>query len=194
MRIIAGIAKGHKLKTLKGKATRPTSGRVREAVFNIWGSKIKGAYFLDLFAGSGAMGLEALSRGAKFCHFNDYYQPACCVIRKNIKKCGFTSQSVVTCLDWFVLIKRLIKEQAFYFDLIYLDPPYGTDFCEKLLVNFLNNPFLSPTSIITCETDVKTILQEKYSRDLKAGQSLKLFKKNKYGDTLIWFYELRGEE
>jgi len=191
VRIIAGEAKGHKLKTLKGLSTRPTPERVREAIFNIWGFKIKNVNFLDLFAGSGAMGIEALSRGAKFCHFNDHQQVVCRLLRENIKKCGFEDHAIITCQDVFVLIRQLARKQIKAFDIIYLDPPYDIICYEKLLVNILEAKIFNPTGMIVCETSIKTVLQTEYvSGDLK----LKILRKNRYGDTAVWFYKLWGEE
>ena len=99
VRVIAGSAKGRRLATIRTLALRPTPDRVREALFNILGVQIDGAAMLDLFAGSGAVGLEALSRGARLAMFVEVHAPACRLIEKNLRLCGLYEQAVVWCDD-----------------------------------------------------------------------------------------------
>jgi 16S rRNA (guanine966-N2)-methyltransferase len=192
LRIIAGIAKGRTVKTLKGLATRPTPERVREAIFNILGVKIINARFLDLFAGSGAVGLEALSRGAACCFFNDKNKAVCRVIKENLTKCAFKQSAVVYNKDVFAFISDFAKKNMGSFDIIYVDPPYKAGFYDLLLQKLVEAEFLADEGIIITETDKRTSLQEKYFSAEKEGQVLKLFKKSKYGDTVIWFYKYGG--
>ena len=122
MRIVAGSRKGHRIEAPKGDATRPTGDRVREAVFSIVGP-VDGAAVLDLFAGSGAMGLEALSRGAASCVFVEHDRSATRVIQANLEKLGLTGATIVTADAAAAL--RSERERGHRFDLALVDPPYG---------------------------------------------------------------------
>lgn len=124
MRIIAGLHKNRPIKAPEGLATRPTAGRLREALFNICQGKIEGARFLDLFAGSGAMGLEALSRGAKSAVFIDNGRECLRCIEENTELLKVERQSQAVYGDVFDQLKRLTKRNA-VFDIIYADPPYA---------------------------------------------------------------------
>lgn len=123
MHIFSGIFKNRPIQAPKGVHTRPTSGRLRETVFNICQASIEEAAFLDLFAGSGAMGLEALSRGAKSATFIDNNRESIRCIQANLEKLGVKDQARVLQGDAFALIKRLSKQGNEY-DIIYVDPPY----------------------------------------------------------------------
>ena len=105
MRIITGSARGVSLLTLPGEATRPTAERTKEAVFSMIQFDIEGRNVLDLFGGSGQLGLEALSRGAAFCHFNDSNPAAVKIIQKNLQVCGFEKDAKVTCADYIMCVK-----------------------------------------------------------------------------------------
>lgn len=124
MRIIGGLFKGQTLKAPKGIATRPTSSQLREAVFNICRHKVEEADVLDLFCGSGAIGIEALSRGAKSAVFVDKDGHALLALQENLQK--FHLEERVLRLDALVALKRLAKE-ACSFDIIYVDPPYEAE-------------------------------------------------------------------
>lgn len=125
MRIIGGKFKHTEIFSPKGVQTRPTSARLRESVFNICQNDIEGATFLDLFAGSGAMGLEALSRGAAKAVFVEKNRDSVACIKKNLAKLGFESQGVVLSLDVFIAISKALSMHSPY-DIIYIDPPYDT--------------------------------------------------------------------
>ena len=125
MRIIAGIYKNRALTCPKGGQTRPTSGLLRGAVFNICQMRMEGATFLDLFAGSGAMGIEALSRGASFATFIEADRESFKCIKKNIETLDIASQTSVLHGDVFRLIESLAKHQHRY-SIIYADPPYDS--------------------------------------------------------------------
>lgn len=131
LRIIAGKFKGRTLKAPKGKSTRPTQGMLREAVFNICQNEIHGARFLDLFAGSGAVGLEALSRGAVFAAFVEQNKLALRSIKENGEMLGVISEMQILPLS-FEKALLFFKKQGTQFDLIYIDPPYdlSADFSE----------------------------------------------------------------
>ena len=158
LHVISGSARGLKLWSPVGYETRPTTGRVKEAVFNILNAKIDfgGTVFLDLYAGSGAMGIEALSRNADFAVFVDSAKECCDVVKKNIAKARFIKKSVVYNDDAMDVLAVLKKQ--FVFDVIYLDPPY--DYAKKdnylgLLLDQINkNGLLSADGICVLETSV----------------------------------------
>ncbi|MCC6127902.1 MAG: 16S rRNA (guanine(966)-N(2))-methyltransferase RsmD [Chlamydiae bacterium] len=126
LRILSGAFKGRILKSPPEKTTRPTQGVLRSAVFNICQADIEGARFLDLFAGSGAMGLEALSRGAKSATFVEKDKKAAVCIRKNISLLNVSEQTEVFSIDALTAIHKMTKP----FDIIYIDPPYDTNLLE----------------------------------------------------------------
>jgi len=148
MRIISGKCRGLNLETLKGENTRPTLDRVKESVFNILGNNFFDLAILDLFAGSGALGLEALSRGAKSCDFVDLSKEAIKVIKKNIDKCRMNELSTVHQCDFEVAIKKFPES---YFDVVFLDPPYGKDM--GILAISKMDKIIKDTGIIILETD-----------------------------------------
>lgn len=156
MRIISGTAKGTNLYTLKGDLTRPTLDRVKESVFNIIQNEIRDSLFLDLFSGSGAIGLEAASRGAKEVVMCDSSKDAIEVIRKNINKTHLQDKIKLYNLDYEILINRLEGQ----FDFIYLDPPYKSNFILKSLKKLLDKQLLNCKSIIIAETEELSILKE----------------------------------
>ena len=158
MRIIAGKAKGTKLYTLDGKNTRPTLDRVKESLFNIIQNEIQDSIFLDLFSGSGAIGLEALSRGAKKAILCDKSKEACDIIRRNVQKTHLESNVEIYNVDFKTVLSDKINEKI---DIIYLDPPYKTNFAIESIKIILEKDLLKHNSIIIIETDNRdTIIQE----------------------------------
>lgn len=123
MRVIAGTAKGRRLFAPKGTGTRPVTAKIKEALFNIWQTRIKGAFFLDLFAGSGSMGIEALSRGAEKVIFVEKNRSAVEMVKKNLAVCGFSSGYELYQDDVFRRMDWLSRRQD-RFDIVYLDPPF----------------------------------------------------------------------
>lgn len=182
MRIIAGSAKGHNIKSLKGLSTRPTLERIREAVFNVLGSKVPEAVVLDLFAGTGAIGIEALSRGAKYCYFNDSAKNAIEIIRVNLLHCRLLENSQIYSMDALNLIEHLQKQQNIKLDIVYIDPPYERGLYENILVKLDESNLLKQGSVVIAETNNKTVLP-------KDTGNLELVKKSSYGDTIIWYYQ-----
>ncbi len=150
MRIIAGKSRGTKLYTLEGKNTRPTLDRVKESLFNIIQNNIHDTIFLDLFSGSGAIGLEALSRGAKKVILCDKSREACEIIQKNIEKTHNSKNVELYNLDFKEVLKNKITESL---DIVYLDPPYETDFVIEALQILLEENLLNKNTIIIVETD-----------------------------------------
>ena len=158
MRIIAGKAKGTKLYTLEGKNTRPTLDRVKESLFNIIQNEIQDSIFLDLFSGSGAIGLEAVSRGAKKAILCDQSRDACSIIRKNAKKTHLEEYVEIYNTDFKDILKNRINEKL---DIIFLDPPYETDFAIEAVGIILKNHLLKENSIVVIETDKKDKILQK---------------------------------
>ncbi len=180
MRVIAGVAKGFLLRTLEGYRTRPTSDRVRGALFNILGQRLPGVLFLDLFAGSGAVGIEALSRGAALCVFVDSSRAACAVIRRNLVATGFSEQAEVHCkmaaasLDIAARLGRV-------FDFIFVDPPYDKGMAAAVFDRIARKPVLRPGGTL--------VIEHSKRETLPAGKSsLTVIRSEVYGDTRLSFY------
>lgn len=150
MRIIAGKFKGRTLFEVSGDQTRPTMDRVKQSLFDVLSQKVAGAVCLDLFAGSGALGLEALSRGASECVFVDKDKESVKVVKANLEKLKIEAQ--VLQLDYIDALKTL-KNQGKTFDIVFLDPPYKTDF-GILAIKFLKeNDLLNQNGIVVFETN-----------------------------------------
>ena len=181
MRVISGDCKGRKLVKIHGSKIRPTADRVKEAVFNILGSQIKKARVLDLFAGTGALGIEALSRGAGHATFMDL---SCDTIHKNLQLCDFGYKSQVFCCD---IIKQGIPKNLYdqVFDFIFLDPPYGNKLIEHLFKKdqFFKN--LKKNSTIITEQFYKEKL------DIQ-DTGLDIYRQKKYSKTIISFLTVAG--
>lgn len=149
MRIISGISRGTKLYTLDGENTRPTLDRVKEPLFSIIQNYIRGSNVLDLFAGSGALGLEALSRGAKKAVLCDKSYEAVNIIKKNIEKTHLEEKAEVLCMDY----KKCISTINDKFDIIFIDPPYKLDIAIKSVEMILERDLLSEDGLLIIETD-----------------------------------------
>lgn len=149
MRIITGTAKGIKLKTLEGTETRPTSERVKEAVFSMIQFEIADRQILDLFAGSGQMGLEALSRGAAHATMIDRSKDAVRIIRENAEKTHLSCCCDIFQYDYMDFIRRYRGTQ---FDLVFLDPPYALGLYQPALTAMIEYEILKPSSMVICES------------------------------------------
>ena len=147
MRVITGKARGIKLKTPEGLTTRPTADRVKEALFSIINFDIPGARVLDLFGGTGQLGIEALSRGAKSATFVDAGEPACRLIRENLRRTKLEADARVVRADYMDYLKRC-REQ---YDIIFLDPPYAEVFLENSLKKIAEIDILQSGGIIIAE-------------------------------------------
>ena len=150
MRIVAGKAKGTKLYTLEGENTRPTLDRVKESLFNIIQNEIQDSIFLDLFSGSGAIGLEAVSRGAKKAILCDKSKEACMIIKKNIEKTHAVENVELYQADFKEVLTNRIHEKL---DIIFLDPPYKTDFAIEAVKIVWKKNLLKVNAMIIIETD-----------------------------------------
>ncbi|MGM9647941.1 MAG: 16S rRNA (guanine(966)-N(2))-methyltransferase RsmD [Eubacteriales bacterium] len=182
MRIITGSARGARLETLEGEEiTRPTPERVKEAVFNMLAFDLEGRRVLDLFAGSGQMGLEALSRGAASAVFCDSNKQAVEVIRRNVQKTKLTEQARVVNSDYKAFIRSAEgKEQ---FDVIILDPPYASNMVQDAVDRILRAGIAAERAIFVCESDKPAPFK---------GEGLTLHRHNHYGRIYITVL-LRGE-
>lgn len=178
MRIISGKARGTKLYTLEGENTRPTLDRVKESVFNIIQNEIQDCIFLDLFSGSGAIGLEAISRGAKKAILCDSSRDAVSIIKKNIQKTHSEQYVELYCDKYDFVLKNKIKEKV---DIVYIDPPYKTDFVYKSIELLLTKELLKEQSIVIIETD-----QEEVIDDIKQLE-IEIISERKYGRAHLIF-------
>ena len=178
MRIIGGKARGTKLYTLDGNNTRPTLDRVKESMFNIIQNDIQDTVFLDLFSGSGAIGLEAISRGAKKAILCDKSKDAINIIKKNIVKTKFEKQIELYELSYNKVLTNMIKEKI---DIIYIDPPYETNFAYEALKIILDKDLITQESTIIVETDREEL--EKQIENL----NVKIVSKRKYGRVYLIF-------
>ena len=150
MRIITGTARGVRLDTLPGENTRPTSERAKEAIFSMLQFELRNACVLDLFAGSGQMGLEALSRGAKEAVFCDASREAVKIVEKNLVKTRLALQGEVLCMDFERALQGMRKRKIF--DLVFLDPPYALGALPRALRRLTEGGLLAPGAKIVCES------------------------------------------
>ena len=179
MRIISGKAKGTNLYTLKGNNTRPTSDRSKEALFNILNVDIINCNFLDLYAGSGAIGLEAASRGAKKVILADKSKEAINIIKKNALKTHLEKNVMIYNLESIEVLKTKIKEKQ---DYIFLDPPYESDLLYKSIKVIIEKELLSEGGLIIAETDKP----EKFKEEIK-NLKIKIVDIRKYGRNQFLF-------
>lgn len=185
MRIISGKARGTKLYTLEGiEITRPTLDRVKESMFNIINNEIYGATVLDLFAGSGAIGLEFASRGANKVYMCDNSKQAIEIINKNVQKTHLEEVSNIYKGDYQ---EMLIKLKSKKFDLIYIDPPYKTNYIKKSIEKIIELDMISKEGKIIAETDEL----QKILEDIKKIENISITDQRKYGRVSLIFLELK---
>lgn len=173
MRVITGKARGVNLKTPEGMQTRPTTDRVKEAMFSIIHFEVPGAKVLDLFGGTGQLGIEALSRGAESAVFVDSREDSCKLIRENLARTKFQNQGRVVRADYLEYIRRCREK----FDIIILDPPYAEVFLENGLKTIVEIDILQTDGIIVAERPVGKELPFEFvgftrSKDYKYGKTL----------------------
>lgn len=179
MRIITGSAKGAKLKAPHGLATRPTADRVKESLFNILGDIVVDANVLDLFAGTGNLGLEALSRGAKAAVFVDHGSESISIIKENaihtklLEQTEIHRNDVLRALDKFVQTNRS-------FDLLFCDPPYEKGFVQAILQKLDQHPIMAPNGIVVIEHSRHELVEGEW-------ENLQLRRTERYGATLVSF-------
>lgn len=180
MRVIAGSAKRRRLLTPTGRSIRPTADRVKEALFNILAVKIPDARFLDLFAGTGSIGIEALSRGAAWVVFVERSPRAVYLIRENLRRTGMNQKSLVLGQDALAAL-NLLGRRGERFDVIYIDPPYKKGYETKALRSIAGGYLLAPGGLAVCESDCRDELPEEVD-------GLVLVRRERYGDTVLSFY------
>lgn len=183
MRVISGTAKGTKLSSINDLSTRPTLDRIKESLFSIIQNNLQEAKVLDLFAGSGALGIEALSRGAIHCTFCDKSYPSIQMLKQNIKKTRMEEKSTIWNLDY----KKCLQSQKEKFDIIFIDPPYKLDIAVDSIKRILHLALLKKDGIIILETDEE-------ERELKELEKidLEVYDVRKYGRVKLLFLRERG--
>jgi len=202
MRIISGTFRGLTLRTLKGANLRPTSDQLRETLFDVLGPQVAGSRFLDAYAGSGAVGLEALSRGAREVVFIEHHRPAVELIRKNLAALGIESGFRLMTSPVLDALSRLHEELA-AFDFVFLDPPYDeVREYHHALRQLARSAFLTPNSLVVVEHSRRTFLEESYGRPaaqsppvpklgeagLRAAGRLRRTRQIRHGDAQLAFY------
>jgi 16S rRNA (guanine966-N2)-methyltransferase len=192
MRVIAGQAKGTKLRGIKGNQIRPTLDHVREALFNILGHDLSSEYFLDLFGGSGAIGIEALSRGAEKVVWVEKNRQSQDLIYANLKKCRFfNDKSKPYFFNWDLLkidafqALTVLEKMKLIFDIVYIDPPFADNLYEKCLMSLFRSKLLKKGSLVVVEHHNKNVLQKNYGK-------LFLDDQRQLGDTFLSFYSLKN--
>ena len=182
MRVITGTARGRRLKELQGMETRPTTDKVKESLFSIIQFDIEGRRVLDLFAGTGQLGIEALSRGAKQCVFIDQRSDAVKLIRENLEVCGISDRAVVRSGDAMSYLKSGEK-----FDIIFLDPPYASGLLVKALEDIAAFDICREHGIIVAESAVETELPA-------LSPPYSLYRQYRYGKIKLSVYHRSGNE
>ena len=182
MRIITGCARGTKLKTPKGLSTRPTADRVKESLFSILGNRLEGAHVLDLFAGTGALGLEALSRGAASAVLVD--ASTSILIKQNASAAKLTDKVEVIGADCLRFLRRMAHEQR-RFDMIFCDPPYNQGYPAAVLAWLDKKPILTDVGILILEHSH----HEPVSDD--SLERLQIVRREKYGETVVAFFRYK---
>lgn len=182
MRVIAGSARGRRLKPIRGGDIRPTPDRVRESVFNVIRDRVPGSRGLDLFAGSGGVGIEALSRGADFVCFVDSRKGAIELILENLSICGFSSDRYRTLVSDYSSALNRLKEEGVPFDWIYVDPPYDLELYERVLQRVSESLLLAPDGLVLVEHFHKRELPSKVG-------TVSAFRDLRYGSTGIRLYK-----
>ena len=182
MRIVSGTARGTKLYTLEGLTTRPTLDRVKESLFNIIQNDVQDSVFLDVFSGSGAIGLEAASRGAKKVILCDKSKEAINIINKNIEKTHLSKKVELYNLDYEILLKTTINENV---DIVYIDPPYDSDFAINSVDILINQNLVNEDSKIIIETDNENQILDKLKK-----RQIEIIDKRKYGRAVLIFLKI----
>lgn len=186
LRVIAGTAKGRKLKPVPGDSTRPIMDRVKEALFSILGSYVNNAQFLDLFGGTGSVGIEALSRGARKATFCELNRAALQTLRDNLEHTQLQERGDVRAMDAFELLRRAPDT---VFDYIYVAPPQHKGmWLEALQLLDANPGWLDADGILVIQIHPR----ERYDITLNLTH-LVAYDERKYGSTLLWFFEHREE-
>ena len=177
MRIIAGTARSMPLNTIEGTDTRPTTDRIKETLFNIIQMEVPGSVFLDLFAGSGGIGLEAVSRGAQKAVFVENNRKAAACIQDNINFTKFNSYCDLKCMDFMAALRTM--ERRYVFDIIFMDPPYGKGLAKEALGYLKNSSILTEDTMIIVEESLE-FDPETLSEDGFEVRRVKTYKSNQH--------------
>lgn len=177
MRIGGGNTKGRRLQTVPGRQVRPTSGRVRQALFNTLREWVPGCIFVDMFAGTGSVGLEALSQGARHVYFVESDRRALLALRVNVNRCGAESQATVVAAALPQAVRQLPATQQV--DVLFLDPPYASDLAEATLVALDDCGLLAPHGLIAWQHAVR--------RQPPVLSGYTLWQSRRYGNTQLSF-------
>jgi 16S rRNA (guanine(966)-N(2))-methyltransferase RsmD len=179
MRVVAGEYKGRLLRSVRGQDVRPTSDRLRETLFNILAPRIRGTRFLDLCAGSGAIGIEALSRGSSNSIFVDRSRSACSVIRQNLASVGIEGEAAVLCRDAISAVRSLAG-QGSQFDIIFFDPPYAGGIYAETVNAIGKTRLLAEDGILVVEHRAKAPPELDF-------EGLEMYRQVKQGDSALTF-------
>ncbi len=174
------------MRTAGGLNVRPTSDRMRETLFNILAPWIRGSRFLDICAGSGAVGIEALSRGAAHATFIERARPACSIIRENLSALALEGEARIVGREAAQALS-LLSEERKPFDIAFLDPPYASELYSQVLERLSSGELIAGDGIVVVEHRSKTPLAEAYGR-------LRVYRKTRQGESALTFYSFREEE
>ncbi|MDE6357362.1 MAG: 16S rRNA (guanine(966)-N(2))-methyltransferase RsmD [Eubacteriales bacterium] len=180
MRVISGTARGLKLKSPEGIITRPTTDRIKESLFNIIAPYIQETIFLDLFSGSGAIGIEALSRGAEKAFFVDSSKKSYELIKQNISSAKFLEKSEIYNIDCLNAIDKFAEKKV-CFDIIFMDPPYSQNFVQPILNKIKEKNLLKENGIIICEQHIED--------EIPIIEGLNNYRIKEYKTTKMVFFE-----
>lgn len=185
MRIIAGLAKGRKILSPIGMDTRPTLDRIKESIFNIIQNRVPGAVAADIFAGTGSLGLEAASRGAKECYLVDKGKETFKYLKENVENLGFNDICECFNMDSYEVL-NLFSDRKKIFDLVFIDPPYLKNMIPPALEIIYKKNLLSKDGLIVTKIDSSEIIYEGY-------ENLQLCDDRKYGNTTVCFYRYKED-
>ena len=183
MRVISGSARGRKLVTPEGLATRPTTDRIKETLFNIIAFDLRESKFLDLFSGSGGIGIEALSRGASEACFVDFSMESIGCIKQNLEATRLFDKAGVLEMDVFSALELLARQNK-KFDIVFMDPPYNMQLVDKALRWIEKGELLSEDGFIIAEMDI--------NEDIPRPDKLKVYRVKDYKTNKMVFYRLEG--
>jgi 16S rRNA (guanine966-N2)-methyltransferase len=185
MRIISGLAKGRKILSPVGMNTRPTLDRIKESIFSIIQNKVYGTTALDMFAGTGSLGLEAVSRGAKYCYLVDKGKETYSFLKKNIENLGFKEKAEALNIDSYEALGYL-HNKGIVFDLIFIDPPYLKDMIPPAIQMIYEKNLLNRDGLIVSKIDSSETIYE-------GNGFINVFDVRKYGNTTVCFYKFKEE-
>lgn len=180
MKVISGKLKGRTIKGFDINGTRPTMDRVKESVFGIIQNYVLDSTVLDLFAGSGNYGIEAISNGAKVVYFNDKNRKCINIIKENLANFNILDNSIITNMDYQEAL-NYYRNRDIKFDLVFLDPPYKKHIINKILLFLEENSMLKEKALVICEVNAK----ESY-----VSNQLTLYKERQYGDKIVLIYKM----